>query len=289
MTRQKTALILGATGGIGGEVARTLKSRGWRIRALHRKGGAARLSGDGFDWVQGDAMNEADVVAAAMDVAVIVHAVNPPGYRNWSKLVLPMLNSTVAAAKASGARIVFPGTVYNFGPDAWPNLREDSPQNPKTRKGSIRVEMERRLKAAAAEGVRSLIVRAGDFFGPRGTSNSWFGAALIKPGKAPTSVSYPGRKGVGHQWAYLPDVAETMVLARKRGPARDLRSVPYGRPLGPGRNGDRRRNRPGLRQAEHEGDGLPLAGGHFGFALRDHVPRDAGNALSLARAAAHGQ
>src|SRR5690242_2736043 len=138
MSQQKTALILGATGGIGGEIARTLKSRGWRIRALHRKGGAPSASGDGFDWLKGDAMNGADVVAAAAGAAVIVHAVNPPGYRNWGELVLPMLDSTIAAARASGARIVLPGTVYNFGPDAWPNLREVSPQHPKTRKGAIR-------------------------------------------------------------------------------------------------------------------------------------------------------
>jgi len=211
MTRQETALVLGATGGIGGEVTRTLKARGWRIRALHRKRGAAGNPGDGLDWMKGDAMNAGDVVAAAHGVSLVVHAVNPPGYRDWGKLVLPMLDSSIVAAKASGARILFPGTVYNFGPDAWPILREDSPQHPKTRKGAIRVEMERRLKAAAAEGVRSLIVRAGDFFGPRGTSNSWLGAGLVKPGQTPTSVAYPGRKGVGHQWAYLPDVAETMV------------------------------------------------------------------------------
>ena len=211
MTQQKTALVLGATGGIGGEVARTLKARNWRIRALHRQGGAASLSDAGFDWVKGDAMNAVDVVAAAKGVSLIVHAVNPPGYRNWAKLVLPMLDSSIAAAKASGARIVLPAPVYNFGPDAGPSLREDSPQHPKTRKGAIRVEMERRLKAAAGEGVRSLILRAGDFFGPRGTSGSWFSAALVKPGKTPSSVAYPGRKGVGHQWAYLPDTAETMV------------------------------------------------------------------------------
>ena len=51
--------------------------------------------------------------------SVIVHAVNPPGYRNWCKLVLPMLDNTISAARLTGARIVLPGTVYNFGPDAF--------------------------------------------------------------------------------------------------------------------------------------------------------------------------
>jgi nucleoside-diphosphate-sugar epimerase len=210
MTDPRTALVLGASGGIGGEVARVLKARGWRIRALHRKGGAGSGSRDGYEWVQGDAMNAADVAAAAKGVAIIVHAVNPPGYRNWGKLVLPMLDSTIAAAKANHARVILPGTVYNFGPDAWPTLRESSPQNPSTRKGAIRVEMERRLKQAATEGAPALIVRAGDFFGPRGTGNSWFGAALVRPGNVPAAVPYPGRKDIGHQWAYLPDVAETI-------------------------------------------------------------------------------
>jgi nucleoside-diphosphate-sugar epimerase len=210
MTQQKTALILGATGGVGGEVGRVLLARGWRVRALHRKGAAAGIGRGEFEWVQGDAMNAADVVAAAKGVSIIVHAVNPPGYRNWGQLVPPMIDASIAAAKASGARIILPGTVYNFGPDAWPSLHEDSPQRPATRKGAIRVELERRLRMASADGARSLIVRAGDFFGPRLTGNSWFSAGLVKPGKPVTSVLYPGDKGVGHQWAYLPDVAEIM-------------------------------------------------------------------------------
>jgi len=31
-----------------------------------------------------------------------------------------------------------------------------------------------------------------------------------------SAVTYPGRPGVGHQWAYLPDVAETMARLLER-------------------------------------------------------------------------
>jgi nucleoside-diphosphate-sugar epimerase len=136
--------------------------------------------------------------------------VNPPGYRNWGELVLPMLDNTIAAAITNRARIVLPGTVYNYGPDAFPNLHETSPQNPITVKGRIRVEMESRLRAASSKGASALIVRAGDFFGPR-AGNNWFSQGLIKPGKPVTAITYPGQRGMGHQWAYLPDVAETIV------------------------------------------------------------------------------
>jgi nucleoside-diphosphate-sugar epimerase len=223
MTR--TALILGATGGIGSELARVLSARGYRVRAMHRRPEeAARSFAElgPIEWRKGDAMNAADVLAAAQGADVIVHAVNPPGYRNWKGLALPMLDNTIAAALATGARIVFPGTVYNFGPDAFPMLRESSPQRPLTRKGMIRVEMERRLESASRDGVKVLIVRAGDFFGPRSTGNNWFSAGLVKPGKPLRSVTYPGAHDAGHAWAYLPDLAET--FARLLDREADLRA-----------------------------------------------------------------
>ncbi|MBU2606789.1 MAG: NAD(P)H-binding protein [Alphaproteobacteria bacterium] len=209
MTRTRTALILGATGGAGFEIARALRTRGWQIRALHRRPDAVSSLMPDADWVEGDAMKADDVLMAATNADLIVHAVNPPGYRNWGKLVLPMIDNTIAAARANGARIVLPGTVYNFGPDAFPLLRETSPQNPKTRKGAIRVELEARLRRAAETGVNVLVVRAGDFFGPN-TGNSWLAQGMVKPGRPVRSVTHPGKPGVGHAWAYLPDFAETV-------------------------------------------------------------------------------
>ena len=214
----KTALVIGATGGVGGEVARTLLARGWRVRALNRKPEAAAKSAvalTGIEWVRGDAMQTAEVIAAA-GCDLIVHGANPPGYHNWAGLVVPMLDSTIAAAKASGAQILFPGTVYNYGPSAGAVVHEASPQNPKTRKGRLRVAMEQRLEAASRDGVRVLIVRAGDFFGPRSTANSWFGQVFASPGKTIRMMLMPGPARVGHAWAYLPDLAEAMVRLVER-------------------------------------------------------------------------
>ena len=215
MANGRTALVLGATGGIGGQVAARLVAAGWRVRALHRNPSEAGRDGGRIEWLKGDAMSRQDVLAAAEGASIILHAVNPPGYRDWDKLVLPMLESSIAAASATGARIILPGTVYNFGPDAFPVLTEASPQNALTRKGKIRVEMERRLREGARSGLRSLVLRAGDYFGPK-ARNNWFSQGLVKPGRPVASITYPAARGTGHAWAYLPDVAEAMVKLIER-------------------------------------------------------------------------
>ncbi|EOH6078625.1 NAD-dependent epimerase/dehydratase family protein [Burkholderia cenocepacia] len=206
---QRQALVLGASGGIGGEVARQLRDAGWQVRALKRGLDAEVVERDGIAWVRGDALDRDAVVRAARGCSVIVHAVNPPGYRNWATQVLPMIDNTIAAARAAQATVVLPGTVYNFGADAFPVLREDAPQHPATRKGAIRVELERRLQDASAHGVPAIVVRAGDFFGPQ-LGNSWFSQGLVKAGRPVVAISVPSR-GVGHQWSYVPDVARVMV------------------------------------------------------------------------------
>lgn len=210
----RTALVLGATGGVGGAIAARLICEGWQVRALCRNTEAAT-----FGWrhncptpqfIAGDAMDVASVIRAATlgeGVAAIVHAVNPPGYRNWSSLVLPMIDNTLSAARATGgARIVLPGTVYNYDPERTTVIDENSPQNARTTKGKIRVALERKLADAAPE-VPSLIVRAGDFFGP-GTRASWFTQAMAQPGQ-PVRKFTSLALGVPHAYAYLPDLAAT--------------------------------------------------------------------------------
>ena len=212
----KTALVLGATGGIGGAVARALLRNGWQVRALTRD--PARAAGSdlkGVIWIAGDAMRAEDVMAAAKGAAILFHGVNPPGYRNWRGLAIPMLANSIAAATATGARLIYPGSVYNYGPDAWPLCTEDAPQTPRTRKGRIRVEMEAMLASGAARGLRYLTLRAGDFFGPQAPS-SWVTSVLMAGGRPLRAVTTPEVPGVRHSWAYLPDMAETILRLAER-------------------------------------------------------------------------
>ncbi len=202
----RTALVLGATGGIGGAIARSLIGKGWRVRGLIRDTAKAERTLK-VDWIVGDALVRNDVGRAAQGAEVIVHAVNPPGYKDWSRVVLPMIDNTIAAAQsAGGARIILPGTIYNYDPSSSPVIGESTPQTATSRKGRVRIELERRL-ANAAPVVPSLILRAGDFFGP-GARASWFAQAMVKPGPPLRSIVNPG-KGVPHAYAYLPDLAET--------------------------------------------------------------------------------
>jgi nucleoside-diphosphate-sugar epimerase len=208
----RTALVIGITGSIGREVGESLLRRGWQVRALHRDPAAARISDplpNCVQWVKGDAMKSSDVVEAARGTDLIVHAANPPNYRDWRGLALPMLDNTIAAARSSNARILLPATIYNFGSNAARVLRETSPQIPTTRKGQVRVEMELKLQKASLYGVRSIVVRAGDFFGP-GAGNSWLTRGMVRSLGRVGAVYNPGPPQVGHCWAYLPDLAETM-------------------------------------------------------------------------------
>ena len=223
-TPERTALVLGATGGVGGEIARGLARDGWRVRAMVRDPEAARAAHRGperLDWIAGDAMARDDTVAAAEGAEVLVHAVNPPGYRRWAELVLPMIDNAIAAARAAGgARVVLPGTVYNYDPATTPVIDETTEQDATSRKGRIRVELERRLERAAPE-VPSLVLRAGDFFGP-GARSSWFSQTMVEAGRPVRRVASLA-PGVPHAYAYLPDLGEAFV--RLIGARERLRTV----------------------------------------------------------------
>lgn len=211
-----TVIVLGARGRFGQAAVRAFADAGWRVLAQCRAGGEVpdSLQGDQrIQWLRVD-LAQGDVLAqAAQGAEVVVHALNPKAYTNaaWGRDSRPMLERSIALARKLKATLMMPGNIYNFGTGMPALLKEDTPQAAQTVKGQIRRDMEAHLRQS---GVRSVVIRAGDFFGSgRGT---WFDEVIVKKIQQGT-FTYPGpRKDVSTAWAYLPDLARTFVQVAQR-------------------------------------------------------------------------
>lgn len=207
-----TVLILGANGKFGHAATTAFAAAGWTVRAATRTG--AGPSVPHVACVACDVTDRAAVIRAAQGVDVIVHAVHPP-YPDWAKVMPVHTANIIEAGLSNGATVMISGNIYNFGENAAVILSEADDFAPTTRKGALRVTMERAFQDAAARGLRSVILRGGDFMG-RDKTGDWFGSHISKNAHQ-GKFTYPGRMDAVHAWAYLPDMARAMVgLAEKR-------------------------------------------------------------------------
>ena len=200
-------IILGGAGRLGRAAAQAFKSAGWQVASLVR-GSSAAGAVPGTEIIEIDARDAESVIAAAKGADVVLHALNVP-YTDWGRLALPLADTAIAAARESRATLVFPGNLYNYGVDMPARIDETAPMRPTSRKGAIRVAIEARMRDAAEAGPRTIVLRAGDYFGGEGTG-SWFDRVIVKE-IAAGRLTYPGPLDVIHEWAYLPDVAQALV------------------------------------------------------------------------------
>lgn len=206
----RTALVLGANGRFGAAATQAFAEAGWRVIAQARRAPAALPAG--AHHVDTPLADPAALAAQATGAETVIYAVNPP-YTRWAAEALPLARAGMAIAERLGARFMLPGNVYNFGETMPPVLREDTPQDATTRKGRIRIRMEHELESHAAAGLRSVVIRAGDFFG--GGAGSWLDLVIAKSLRAGKLV-YPGPTDLPHAWAYLPDLARAFVAVAQR-------------------------------------------------------------------------
>jgi len=197
-----TVLVLGASGKIGSHAVRAFRSAGWQVRTHDRAKG--------------------DMTEDARGADVIVNGLNPPNYHNWARLIPEITGRVITAARASGAMVIVPGNVYNFGaaPGTW---SEDTPHRATTRKGRIRIEMERAYRDS---GVQTLILRAGNFIDP-GREDDVMGLFLMRNIRRGRLI-YPGNPDTVQTYCYLPDWAEAaMGLAGMRRQLATFEDVPF--------------------------------------------------------------
>ncbi|MDR3474855.1 MAG: NAD(P)H-binding protein [Devosia sp.] len=211
MNSKGTVTVLGINGHVGHWVAQAFQDAGWTVRGMGRSN---KQPIAGVEFVVGNAESVADMARAVEGSDVVVNALNLPYDKWFGGAMEAQTERVIAAVGKTGKTLLYPGNIYNYAASLR-EVRPDSPQHPERPRGEIRVRCEAMLKAAAARGdLQAIIVRAGDFFGPD-SHGDWFDQAILaQKGK----VAAPGDAGVGHSWAYLPDLGRAFEkLAWHRG------------------------------------------------------------------------
>lgn len=204
-------VVLGA-GQIGARLASQLVARGLRVRLVNRRARATSFAG--VEVVTGDITDRAFAGRVAAGASVVYDCMNPP-YHEWPALLLPLASGALHAASSAGARLVALDCLYMYGRPSGP-MTEDSPLEPCSKKGALRVALaERRLAAHRRGDVRVAIGRASDFFG----SDLQFSAfsdrfwSRVRAGK-PTECM--GDPDMPHSYTYVEDVARALVTLGER-------------------------------------------------------------------------
>lgn len=211
--KSKKVLVLGAKGRLGLAAVKAFSNAGWQVVAQAR----SEMDKASLGWrnevelLVCDALDTDAVIAAAPNMDAVVHALNPD-YARWEVTLPPVTSAVLKIAKGTGGLLLVPGNVYNFGAELPPLLTESTPFHPNTPKAEQRIAMEDRIAAEAANGVQSVVIRAGDFIGGTGT---WLDMAILK--SIPKgAVTHMGRDDIPHAWAYLPDLAQAFVRVAER-------------------------------------------------------------------------
>jgi nucleoside-diphosphate-sugar epimerase len=198
-------LVLGAAGQLGRAAAQAFRIAGWSVASLVR-GRAGRAIAPGTELIEVDARDTAAVIEAARGADVVLNALTVP-FTQWATAAMPLAETAIAAAREAGATLVFPGNLYLYGAKIPAIVDETTPVDPTSRKGQIRAAVEARLRVAAEQGTRVIILRSGDFFGSG--SGSYLDRLLIRD-IGSGRLTCPGPLDVVHEWAYLPDLAEAL-------------------------------------------------------------------------------
>jgi len=208
---ERTVLILGANGRFGLAAAQAFTRAGWRVLAQVRRELAAGMPA-GTVPVRVPLGSTAALAREAAGTRVVVYAASPP-YARWATELLPLARAGMDAAQALGATFMLPGNIYNFGAGMPALLTEATPEAPSNDKGAQRCQLEAEMAARSHQGLHSVVLRAGDFFGSG--SGSWFDLAIAKD-VARGKLVYPGPLDRTHAFAYLPDLARAFVALAER-------------------------------------------------------------------------
>ena len=210
------ALVTGATGFTGGALARAMQQRGYAVRALVRNPiaqSARALAERGIELVEGDITDADAVKRAAEGVELIQHVAaifRTAGHADqyYHDVNVKGVEHVIAAARHHGTpRTVHCSTVGVHGHVSTIPADEDAPYNPGDIYQDTKLEGEKVMQQAIAEGLPGVIFRPAGMYGPGDMR-------FLKVFRGLQKRRFPmfGSGEVTYQFTYIDDLVDGIIL-----------------------------------------------------------------------------
>ncbi|RWL93531.1 MAG: NAD-dependent epimerase/dehydratase family protein [Mesorhizobium sp.] len=196
-------VVVGA-GPVGRETARLLGEEGHDVILTSRSVGSNALRN--VRSMQADA-TDASALSRVCRGAEAVFMCAMATYHRWPTDFFPIIDGTVQAAEAVGAKLIVLGNLYGYGKNGENPLRS---LDPNSKKGTARTIMWQR---AARASVPAIEIRSSDYLGHGAIS--YFSLIALPAIIEDQPVAFIGDLDATHAWTFTKDVARTLVAASR--------------------------------------------------------------------------
>ena len=202
--------ILGSGGAIGSLLAKELMNYIDKVRLVARN---PQKVNDSDELFKADLTNASEVLKSVEGSEVVYLCVGLPyQLKVWQQQWPAVMQNTINACIQHKAKLVFIDNVYMYSQDAIPHMTEESPLNPPSQKGKIRLQIAQMLMDEVANGtLTALIARSADFYGPD-VKTSVLKISVFDNFQKGKKAMWLSDATKIHSFTYTPDIAKATAL-----------------------------------------------------------------------------
>lgn len=197
--------ILGSSGVIGRELAKSLPQYTNRIRLVSRD---PKKVNDSDELYKANLFNVDETMKAVEDSEIVYLTVGLQYDINvWRKQWPWLMKNVIEACKKHNSKLVFFDNVYSYGKVlGW--MTEETPAKPNSEKGKVRAELNEIIMKEVKQGnLKAIIAKAADFYGPE-TPLSFVNIMVFDNFKKGKKAQWFIDVDKKHSFTYTPDAGK---------------------------------------------------------------------------------
>lgn len=208
--KEEKHIVIGANGNAGNAIVEKLVSLNKKVITITRDGIFKNKEiASKVEQIKGDIMDVEKLLLKLSDVSHIYNAVNIPLWE-WKDKLMKVTDNFIELADRLNAKLMVVDNLFMYNKNIT-KMREDSPTNPPTKKGKLRLEVSKKyIKSSEDKGFDLVILRGSNFYGPK-VVNSVLGDRLFLKVLNDEYAMIFGDFSQDHAYTNITDYAEAMV------------------------------------------------------------------------------